>query len=93
MARASGVDFQFLTKVTHIYAQIVTMFHRVGSPHLTQQLALGENLAVVIKQHGEQAEFDGGKMDFLFTAHNAPCGEVNPNITKRVGRVAGVVAL
>ena len=50
---------------------------------------------MVVEQHGEQAKFDGREVNFLFAAHNAPRGQVNPDIPKRVGwigRRGGAVA-
>lgn len=44
---------------------------------------------MVVEQHGEQAKFYWRQMDFFFTAHNASRGQVNPDISKRVGWVSG----
>ncbi len=53
MAGAGGIFLQFLSQVTHINTQIVTVLDGVRAPDLVQQLPLGEHFARIIQQHGQ----------------------------------------
>ncbi len=59
MAGTSGILLQFLSQVSHINTQIVTVFDSVWSPHLVEELALGEHFSGVVEQHCQQAKLDG----------------------------------
>ena len=68
VAGAGGILFQFLSQMSHINTQIMTVFDRVWPPHLVKELALGEHFPGVIQQHRQQAELNRGEMHLFLTA-------------------------
>ena len=70
MAGASGILFQFLSQMSHINTQIMTVFDRVWPPHLVKELALGEYFSGVVEQHCQQAKLNRGEVHLLLTPVN-----------------------
>ena len=68
VAGAGGILLQFLSQMSHINTQIMTVFDRVWPPHLVKELALGEHFPGVIQQHRQQAELNRGEMHLFLTA-------------------------
>ena len=70
MAWAGGILFQFLSQMSHINTQRVTVFDRVWPPHLVKELALGEYLSGIVEQHRQQAELNWCEMHLFLTPVN-----------------------
>ncbi len=70
MAGAGGILFQFLSQMSHINTQIVTVFDRVWPPYLVKELALGEHFSGIVEQHRQQAKFNWRKMHLFLTPVN-----------------------
>ena len=73
------VILELLAQVADIDAQVMAALDVGRAPDFAQQVALGQYLAGVAEQGGQQAVFDGRQMNFLARPQNDAPREVDRN--------------
>src|SRR5579864_2489950 len=81
---------QLVAQLGHVHAQVVRVLDRVRTPHLLQELAMGEDLARMTDEGDEQLVFGGGEMYLLARHEHLPGGEVHRDIARDKYRFRGL---
>src|SRR5262245_23838882 len=92
MARTGGIGLQLLAKVADVNAEVMIVFRMRRSPHLPQDLAMGEDLSGVSEEMGQEPVLAGGQVDRLSFSRDRPGREIDldlPELRARRSRVAG----
>jgi hypothetical protein len=63
-----GIRLQFVAKLAHVHPQIVAFLNMQRTPHLLQQLPVGDDFACMADERGEKFVFNLRQMK-LFIVH------------------------
>ena len=95
MYRLGRIRLQLLPQVPHIDPQIVAVFNGVWSPHLAQQLPLGQHFARVVQQRRQQTKLYRRKVHFLASAQHSAGRNIHGNVGEAdlgIGMLSGMTA-
>ncbi len=76
------IALELRAQVTNVDPQLLDVFGRVTAPDLLKELAVGHQLAAVIRQGGEEVELGRGQMDLLPVSGYAVIGKVDLYLTE-----------
>ena len=67
-----------MAKLGHVNAKIMRLVNAVRPPNLLEKLFVGDDLAGVLNQRGQQAVFDRRQMDFFTAYEHLPTDKIDP---------------
>ena len=91
VAGASRVHLQFAPELGHVDAEVVCLVGVRGAPHVKEELAMGQDLASVADERGQQPVFDWRQVYLAPKDGHLPLGKVHMQIAERECRLDGVI--
>jgi hypothetical protein len=81
------VGFQLLAKVGHVDAKVMSIFFRVGSPYLAQDMAVGDNATAVEDQDTKERVLARGELHIGSFAADGAGDEVDGDVAENDRRL------
>src|SRR5579885_2128409 len=76
-SRSRGIGFELVAKLVHVNPEIIPLLDVGRAPDLVQKLALGDDLAGVLREEAEQLVLRRREMDFTALHEHETFDEVD----------------